>query len=137
MLGPFPLQPLDPLICSPVGTVEKWDSQEMRHITHLSHPRGRFISAYIDPEDAQTHQSFEVAVELVAWAGLGSSMAKEDFKSTICNVPIQFADLHLLGIKVKSQFFIDNCLPFGAFISRGNILRYFNTHTLREEQGMQ
>ena len=89
MLGPFLVQPLDPLICSPVGMVDKWDSQEMRHITHLSHPRGRSINAYIDPDDAQTHyQSFEVAVELVALAGPGSFMAKEDFKSQFCNVPM-------------------------------------------------
>ena len=118
MLGPFSVQPLDPLICSLVGMVEKWDSQEMRCITYLSHSRGRSINAYVDPEDAQTHyQSFEAAVELVAQADPGSFMAKEDFKSAFFNVPIQFADLHLLGIKVKGQFFIDSCLPFGASIS--------------------
>ena len=44
-------------------------------------------------------------------------MAKEDFKSAFHHVPMQFADLHFLGIKVKGQFFIDNCLPFGASIS--------------------
>ena len=89
----------------------------MRHITHLSHPRGRSINAYINPEDAQTHyQSFEAAVELVAKVGPGSYMAKEDFKSAFCNVPMQFADLHLLGIKVHGQFFIDNSLPFGASV---------------------
>ena len=116
MLGPFLVQLLDPLICSPVGLVEKWNSQ-MRHITHFSHPRGRSINAYIDPEDAQTHyQSFEAAVELVAQAGLGSFMAKEDFKLAFHNVPMQFTDLHLLGIKVEGQLFIDNYLPFGASI---------------------
>ena len=56
-------------------------------------------------------------MELVARAGLGSYMAKEDFKSAFHNVPMQFADLHLLGIKVRGQFFIDNCLPFGAIVS--------------------
>ena len=106
MLGPFPEQPLDPLICSLVGMVNKWDSQEMRCITHLSHPRARYINAFIDPEDAQTHyQSFEVAVELVARVGQGSYMAKEEFKSDFCNVPMCFADHHLLGIKVRGQFF--------------------------------
>ena len=89
MVGPFPVQPLDPLICSPVGIVEKQDSEGMRQITILSHPRGRSINAYIDPEDAQTHyQSFEVAVELVAQAGPGSFMAKEDFESAFSNVPM-------------------------------------------------
>ena len=67
--------------------VEKQDSEEMRHITHISHPMGRSINAYIDPEDAQTHyQSFEAAVELVAQAGPGSFMAMEDFKSAFYNV---------------------------------------------------
>ena len=118
MLGPFPEQPLDPLICLLVGMVNKQDSQEMRCTMHLSHPRGRSINAFIDPEDAQTHyKSFEVAVELVARAGQGSYMAKEDFKSAFHNVPMCFADRHLLGIKVRGQFFIDNCLPFGASIS--------------------
>ena len=89
MLGPFLVQPLDPLICSPVGMVEKRDSQEMRCITHLSHPRGRSINAYVDPEDAQTHyQSFEAAVEQVVQVGPGSFMAKEDFKSAFHNVPM-------------------------------------------------
>ena len=106
MLRPFPVQPLDPLICLPVGMVNKWDSQEMRHITHLSHLTGRSINAFIDPEDAQMHyQSFK-AVELVARAGQGSYMAKEDFKSAFCNVPMHFADHHLLGIKVRGQFLL-------------------------------
>ena len=117
MLGPFPLQPLDPLICSLVGMVNKWDLQEMRCITHLSHLRGKSINAFIDPKDAQMHyQSFEAAVELVARAGQGSYMAKEIFKSAFHNVSMCFADHHLLGIKVRGQIFIDNCLPFEASI---------------------
>ena len=55
MLGSFPVQPIDPLIFSPVGMVEKQDSDKMHHITHLSHPRGQSVNAYIDPEDLQTH----------------------------------------------------------------------------------
>ena len=118
MLGLFPVQPIDPLTCSPVGMVEKGDSDEMCHITHLSHPRGHSINVYIDPEDSQTHyQSFETAVELVPQAGSGAFMAKEDFKSAFYNVPMCFQDLKLLSIKVKGQFFIDNCLSFGASVS--------------------
>ena len=44
-------------------------------------------------------------------------MAKEDFKSAFCNVPMCFNDLKLLGIKVQGQFFINTCLLFGAAIS--------------------
>ena len=118
MLGPLPVQPIDPLICSLVGMVPKCDSQEMWHITHLSHLWGRSINTFINQEDAQTHyQPFEAAVELVAQASPGSYMVKEDFKSAFCNVPMCFADLNLPGIKVKGQFFIDTCLPFGASIS--------------------
>ena len=118
MLEPFPVQPIDPLICSPVGMVPKRDSQEMWHITHLSHLRDQSINTFINQEDAQTHyQTFEAAVELVARAGPGSYMVKEDFKSAFCNVPMCFADLNLLGIKVKGQFFIETCLPFSTSIS--------------------
>ena len=98
--------------------VEKQDLEEMCCITHLSHPRGHSINAYIDPEDSQNHyQSFEAEVELVAQAGPGAFMAKEDFKSAFHNVPMCFEDLRLLSIKVKGQFFIDNCLSFRASIS--------------------
>ena len=61
--------------------------------------------------------SFEAAVEFVVQAGSQAFMAKEDFKSAFRNVPLCFQDLNLLGIKVKGQFFIDNCLPFGALVS--------------------
>ena len=118
MLCPFPVQPLNPFICSPVGMVPKKDSQEMRRITHLSHPQGQSVNSFIDPQDTKTnYQTFDTAIELVAKAGPGSFMAKEDFKSAFHNVPITPADWNLLGIKVQGQFFIDICLPFGAAIS--------------------
>ena len=98
MLGPFPVQPVDPLICSPVGMVPKRDSQDMHWITHLSYPRGTSINSFISPEDTKTHyQSFKAAVELVAQAGPAAYMAK---------VPIRFSNLNLLGIKVQGQFFL-------------------------------
>ena len=74
----------------------------MHRITHFNHPLGQSINDYIDPEDTQTHyQSFESAVELVAQAGQGAFMAKEDLKSAFRNVPMCFQDLKLLGVKVK------------------------------------
>ena len=90
----------------------------MCRITHLSHPKGHSINAYIDPEDTQTHyQSFEADVELVAQAEPGAFMAKEDFKLAFQNISMCFQDLKLLGIKVQGQFFIDSCLPFGVLVS--------------------
>ena len=73
MLSPFQVQPIFPLICSPVGMVEKKNSTAMHHITYLSHPQGSSINSFIAPEDAEMHyQSFDAAVHLVASQGKGA-----------------------------------------------------------------
>ena len=118
MLGPFPVQPIDPLICNPVGLVEKKNSTDMLRITHLSHPQGASINSFINPEDCKiNYQTLDMALKLVAKHGQGCFMVKEDFKLAFCNVPICFNDLSLLEIKVQGQFFIDCCLSFGAAVS--------------------
>ena len=118
MLGPFPVQPLNPLICSPVGMVEKKNSTDMHRITHLSYPRGTSINSFIDAEDCKTnYQTFDMAIKLVAKHGHGCYMAKKDLKSVVHNVPMCYNDLQLLGIKVQGQFFIDCHLPFGTGVS--------------------
>ena len=92
MIGPFDSQPITPLIYSPVGMVEKINSPDMCQITHLSYPKGSSINAFIDSDDAETHyQTFETAVNLVAKAGPGVFMVKEDFKSAFQNVPMAFS----------------------------------------------
>ena len=118
MLGPFPVQSINPLICSPVGMVEKKNSMDMCRITHLSHPWGVSINSFIDPEDCKTnYQTLDMALKLVAKHEQRCFMVKEDFKSVFCNVPMCFSDFSLLGIKVHRQYFIDCCLPFGAAAS--------------------
>ena len=118
VIGPFDSQPITPLICSPVGMVEKKNSSDMCQITHLNYPKGSSINAFIDPDDAETHyQAFETAVSFIAKAGPGVFMAKEDFKSAFQNVPMAFSELNLLGVKVEGKYFIDCALPFGASIS--------------------
>ena len=117
MIGPFTDQSITPLICSPVGMVEK-KSMDMCRVTHLSYPKGSSINAFIDPLDAKTHyQTFEGAVNLVAKAGHGSFMTKQNFKSAFHNILMAFTKLNLLGVKVEGQYFIDCVLPFGAFTS--------------------
>ena len=117
MIGPFDSQPITPLICSPVGMVEKKYSSNMYQITHLSYPKGSSINAFIDPDDAETHyQTFETAVSVVAKVGPGVFMVKEDFKSAFQNVSMAFLELNLLGVKVKGKYFIDCALPSGASI---------------------
>ena len=117
MIGPFHSQPITPLICSPVGMVEKKNSSNMHRITHLSYPKDSSINSFIDPDDAETHyQTFETAVNLVAKAGPDAFMVKEDFKSAFQNVPTAFSELNFLGVKVEGKYFIDCVLPFGASI---------------------
>ena len=80
MLGPFLVQPLNPLICIPVGMLEKKNSMDMRRITHLSYPQGLSINSFIDPEDCRTnYQTLDMVLKLVAKHGQGCFMAKEDF----------------------------------------------------------
>ena len=70
MIDPFGSQPITPLICSPVGLVEKKNLSHMCQVTHLSYLKGSSINAFIHPVHADTHyQTFEAAVNLVAKAG--------------------------------------------------------------------
>ena len=108
MLSPSEVQPICPLIHSPVIMVEKKNYTAMHHITHLSHPQGSSINSFIAPENAENHyQTFEAAVQLVAHHGKGAYMAMEDFKSAFRNVPMRYQDLNLLGIQVQGKFFMD------------------------------
>ena len=118
MIGPFASQPITPLICSPVGMVERKNSSDMHQVTHLSYPKGSSINAFIHPADAKTYyQTFEAVVNLIANTGQGTFMAKEDFKSAFHNIPMDFSELNLLGVKLEGKYFIDCVLPFGVLIS--------------------
>ena len=75
MLGPFPFQPINPLICIPVGMVEKKHFTDMHRITHLSHPQGASLNSFIDPEDCKTnYQTLDMVLKLVAKHGKGCCM---------------------------------------------------------------
>ena len=49
MAGPFKVPPFPDLICSPIGMVDKKDTDEKRMIMHLSFPTGGSINDFIDP----------------------------------------------------------------------------------------
>ena len=109
MLGSFDVQPLDPLICSPVSMVEK-NSMAMHCITHLSHPQGSSINSFIAPEDAETHyQTFEAAVQLVAHQGQGLTWQKRILRQ-------HFTRSELAGDKGPRKILHRLHLPFGASI---------------------
>ena len=54
ILGPFLVQPLDPLIYSPVDMVEK-NSTNIHRILHLSYPKEKLGNSFISPDNSQTH----------------------------------------------------------------------------------
>ena len=115
MLGPFNMELIPNLICSPVGMVLKKGTPEIHRITHLSHPKGASINSFIAPEDATTvYQTFDQAVQLVTSFGIGAFMSKADAKSAFRNIPMCFHDLQLLGVKFDNKFYVNCCLPFGA-----------------------
>lgn len=61
MAGPFPTAPATPFIASPIGTVPKKGTDEVRRIHHLSHPSGESVNDYV--EDVQlSYASFDVSV---------------------------------------------------------------------------
>ena len=118
MAGPFAERPLDNLICSPIGLVDKKDTADKRMIMHLSHPKGKSVNSFIDPSVTKTqYQSFDLAVQLVAQHGRFCFMSKADEKSAFRIIPIRFEDLMLLGIYFDNNYYVDLCLPFGSSIS--------------------
>ena len=118
MAGPFKHPPFPNLICSPIGMVDKKDTDEKRMIMHLSFPTGGSINDFIDPALCSTnYQSFDEAVEMVAVLGRFCYLAKTDVKSAFRILPIHFLDLACLGICFQDEFYVDLCLPFGSSIS--------------------
>ncbi len=48
MTGPFAQAPSNPFAPSPIGTVPRKGTNEVRRIHHLSHPAGEWVSDYVD-----------------------------------------------------------------------------------------
>ena len=112
----FPAYHTIDLFTSWYGGKEEFIRHLLGNTPQLS--KGFLINALIHPADAETnYQTFEAVVNLVAKAGQGTFMVKEDFKSAFRNVPMAFSKLNLLGVKVEGKYFIDCILPFGVSIS--------------------
>jgi len=112
MAGPFAHPPVPNLICSPVGTVPKKDSDEYRRIHHLSWPRGASVNSYISDMPLE-YTSFDHAIRMVRRIGPGARLAKIDVKSAFRCVAVHPSDRHLLGIQWLDNYYVDLCLPFG------------------------
>ena len=113
MAGPYPLPPFKNLHCSGVGVIPKKDGG-WRLINHLSAPSGSSINDYINQYDySLQYSNIDDVICICQKLGKGALMAKVDLKNAFRLCPVRREDWHLLGIRWRSQFYIDKCLPFG------------------------
>ena len=133
--GPFKEIPFEFYIQSPIGLVPKDGGKDTRLIFHLSYPRGQNKSVNANtPVDLCKikYPDFNEAVQLCLKAGKACHIAKSDMKSAFRNLGIRKADWKFLVMKavspidMKTYYFVDKCLPFGASISCSHFQRFSN-----------
>lgn len=116
--GPFSSTPMENLIISPIGLVEKSTPGEFRLIFDLSHPDVDSINGGIPAElSSVQYTSFDAVTYMVRRIGQGAHLIKVDIRSAFRLLPIHPDDFCLLGMQVDGKFFVDKALPFGCSIS--------------------
>ena len=112
--GPFQAAPLDGLHCSPLGSAPKKDGS-VRLVLDLSSPRGWAINEDISRDNfSVVYSSFDDAVRMVGQLGSDVFMAKIDIRHAFRLCPVRLDQIHLLGFRWLSWFFVDLRLPFGS-----------------------
>jgi hypothetical protein len=100
-------------ISSPLGLVPKSDGT-WRRIHHLSHPTGNSVNDHIPQEwGTLTYTTFDQALQLVAEAGVGSTLVKRDLADAFRHIPVSPQDWWLLGFRWDDTWWYDKFLPFG------------------------
>jgi hypothetical protein len=118
MGGPFDEPPFPRFRVSPVGLVQKKESNDFRLIHHLSFPNKISVNDFIPQEFSSVqYMHFDEAVTMVQNLGRNALLAKTDIQSAFRLLPINPSDYDLLGIKHRGKYYFDKCLPFGASIS--------------------
>lgn len=103
------------LVCSPIGTVPKPNSDKLRTIHHLSHPHhGDSINAGIDDHHAQIqYENLDKLLEFVRdnqYANLWKSDLKEAFRS----IGIACSQARLMGFHFNNKYYMERTLAFGC-----------------------
>ena len=81
---------------------------------HSSAPVGNSINDFISKDDFSLHYtSIDDAAKILLSLGRGARMTKVDLKSAFRMIPVCKEDWQFLGIKWRSRFYVDTCLPFG------------------------
>jgi hypothetical protein len=112
MAGPFAELPCPDLFVSPIGTVPKKDTDDIRRIHNLSHPIGASINDFIEYQPLR-YASFDDAVSIAKKLGPKALFAKLDVKAAFRCIPIHPSDRKWLGMRWRNQYYADLALPFG------------------------
>ena len=113
--GPFDQPPFESFWVSPLGLVPKKVPGEYRMIHHLSFPKGQSVNDGISVEYSHVqYATIDDAIKLIKEVGQGCYLAKTDFKSAFCIIPIRPEDYPLLGMTWQGKFYFDKCMPMGC-----------------------
>lgn len=121
-LGPFSSAPFNidwPCAFSPLNTVPKKDSPDRRIIMDLSWPIGSGVNSHIDPScylGCPVDLCFPTVdnfCDLMRLKGKGCLLFKCDLSRAYRQIPVDPADIPLLGFIWRSFLFFDRVLAFG------------------------
>lgn len=116
IIGPFEVDENIRMV-SPVQVIPKPNSDKVRMIFNLSHPKGFSINDNIKQEAISVR--YCSVSDVVQWLmDMDRSgkwfLAKIDLTDAYRMVPIKKDEWTYLGMKVGSEVFVDRCLPMGA-----------------------
>lgn len=113
--SPFPSIPLPNLQISSFGVIPKKGQRgKWRLIVDLSSPQGSSVNDGISSDEFSMHYiNLDQIISMIAKHGSGTLMAKFDVEAAYRNIAVHPEDRYLLGMKWRSQFFVDLALPFG------------------------
>ena len=140
-IGPFARSPFQEPGLSPLSTRPKRGSEERRIIVDMSFPPGRSINDGIDKHTYQgepvklTYPSVDSLVQIMIRKGRGCLLFKKDLKRAYRQIPVDPADIRLLGYQWDDHLFFDTVLAMGcrssAYICQRttNLIRHiYSTH---------
>ena len=106
-------------VISPLLSVPKRDSDDLRVIHDLSFPEGFYVNVGI-AKDSYRNEPFrlrlpgiERLVEFVNKEGRGCHIFKKDLSRGYHQIPVDLGDYHLLGFQVEGNFYFNSAFPFG------------------------
>ena len=112
--GPFKEKP-EGLLLSPLAAVPKKNSNSIRLIHDLSHPRSSNINNHIPREYSKVnYETLDDCLKIISTLGCGALIGKSDVSSAFRILPVCKYDYRLLGFHWDGNFYFETVLPMGA-----------------------